>query len=220
MDDLISTGKINELIMVICPGRNLLGGCFYVNSEVTGNWDDFITEEVVSFVDKNYRTLDNRDSRAITCHSMGGFGALNLSMLHPDVFGMCYALSPGVFNEEEAMCCQLFANDNLVMQMAEDLSESDAATLPEMSVDNFRNKVNLLFQGKDWNQIFSYAYSCTFSGNMNKPVPHIDYPFFFEDGVLKKDSVVMTNFDNGYGNWKDKVTQYRSNLKSLKGLFF
>ena len=71
---------------------------YEVITEVTGNWDDFISKEVVSFVDENYRTLNKRESRAIAGHSMGGFGALNLSMLHPEIFGMCYALSPGVFN--------------------------------------------------------------------------------------------------------------------------
>ncbi|MCK5713924.1 MAG: hypothetical protein KAI25_14475, partial [Hyphomicrobiaceae bacterium] len=42
MDRLIEEGKIEEMIVVIVNGRNSLGGSFYVNSPVNGNWKDFV----------------------------------------------------------------------------------------------------------------------------------------------------------------------------------
>jgi enterochelin esterase-like enzyme len=75
MDKLIQSGKVKDMIVVVAPGTNKLGGSFYVNSPVTGNWEDFITQDVVNYVDSHYRTLAQPASRGITGHSMGGFGA-------------------------------------------------------------------------------------------------------------------------------------------------
>lgn len=95
MDALIDEGKIEDMIVVIPNAVNIFGGHFYVNSPVTGNWENFIVEDLVHFIDKAYRTLPKPESRGICGHSMGGFGALNLAMLHPDIFGITYAISPG-----------------------------------------------------------------------------------------------------------------------------
>jgi len=97
MDQLINLKSVNEMIVVIVSGYNFLGGSFYVNSSVSGNWEDFVINDVVGYIDTNYRTLQDKKFRAISGHSMGGFGALNLAMRHPDFFGAVYALSPGLF---------------------------------------------------------------------------------------------------------------------------
>src|SRR5690349_21127336 len=38
MDALIESGKVNEMIIVVAGGDSKMGGSFYVNSPVTGNW--------------------------------------------------------------------------------------------------------------------------------------------------------------------------------------
>jgi hypothetical protein len=65
-----------------------------VNSPVTGNWEDFMVKELVPYVDANFRTLTNRDSRGISGDFMGGYGAIRFGMTHPEVFGSVYALHP------------------------------------------------------------------------------------------------------------------------------
>ena len=87
----------DEFIMVGLEG----GNCFYVNSPVTGNWEDYIIEEAIPFIDENYRTIDDADSRGICGMSMGGFGAMNLAMRHPDVFCAFYAMGPGMLIEDD-----------------------------------------------------------------------------------------------------------------------
>jgi len=99
LDSLFKDGG-DEFIMVEVAGSGYSGGSFYVNSPVTGNWDDFVIHEVVPFVDSNYRTLDKADSRGICGFSMGGFGAMNLALLHPDVFAAVYAMSPGIMKDD------------------------------------------------------------------------------------------------------------------------
>ncbi len=85
-----------EFIVVYVDGACQYGGCYYVNSQVTGNWEDYVVNEVIQYVDSNYRTIANKDSRGICGFSMGGYGALHLAMEHPDIFGAVLSMSPGL----------------------------------------------------------------------------------------------------------------------------
>ena len=86
----------NEFIIVEPSGHNSLGGSFYVNSPVTGRWEDFITDEVIAYIDGNYRTIHERWARGMAGFSMGGYGAVNLALRHPDIYGCMLAYSPGL----------------------------------------------------------------------------------------------------------------------------
>ncbi|TET85665.1 MAG: hypothetical protein E3J37_01425, partial [Anaerolineales bacterium] len=87
LNDLIIAGELKEMIVVMPDASNMYGGSWYTNSELTGNYEDYIVEDLVGYIDSNYRTIPSRDSRAIVGHSMGGYGAMKLAMKHPDVFG-------------------------------------------------------------------------------------------------------------------------------------
>ena len=50
------------------------------------DYETYITKDLIGHVDATYRTIAKRESRAIAGLSMGGFGALMLSMRHPDLF--------------------------------------------------------------------------------------------------------------------------------------
>jgi enterochelin esterase-like enzyme len=50
-------------------------------------------EELVRYVDANYRTVAVREARAIAGLSMGGFGAVVAGVTHPDLFGTVGAFS-------------------------------------------------------------------------------------------------------------------------------
>lgn len=95
MDAAIAGGHIHPMIFVLPNSDARLGGGFYTNSTLTGNWADYIAKDVVDYIDKRYRTIANRNSRGLSGHSLGGNGALKIGMLYPDVFGAVYALSPG-----------------------------------------------------------------------------------------------------------------------------
>jgi S-formylglutathione hydrolase FrmB len=92
-DGLIAAKKAREMIIVMPDVKNRLGGSFYTDSVATGNWEEFLSRELVAYVDGKYRTLAQPASRGIAGHSMGGYGAILLAMKHPDVFGATYALS-------------------------------------------------------------------------------------------------------------------------------
>ena len=98
MNEGISSGKFGEMIVVIPNQRTNWLGSFYVNSAVTGNWEDFTTKELVTFIDKKYRTIANSKNRGLAGHSMGGYGAITLGMKHPEVFSAVYALNPAIID--------------------------------------------------------------------------------------------------------------------------
>lgn len=80
-------------------GTNALGGSFYANSSVTGNWGDAVCRDCVQYMDSNYRTLAKPAGRALAGFSMGGFGAVNLGLAHPEIFGSIFAASAGLLED-------------------------------------------------------------------------------------------------------------------------
>lgn len=59
-------------------------------------YETYVSKELVSYIDKNFKTIKNRSGRAITGLSMGGHGALYLAFKHQDVFGTVGSMSGGV----------------------------------------------------------------------------------------------------------------------------
>jgi S-formylglutathione hydrolase FrmB len=85
---------VNEMIVVLPDSKTVHNGSMYSSSATTGDFENFIARDVVSYVDTHYRTIPNRNSRGLVGHSMGGYGASRIGMKHPDVFGGLYIMSP------------------------------------------------------------------------------------------------------------------------------
>ena len=74
------------LVMPDCFTR--YGGSQYINSTATGRYEDYLTAEIVPFVDARFRTVATRDARAVMGKSSGGYGSLIMGMRHAGVFGL------------------------------------------------------------------------------------------------------------------------------------
>jgi len=94
MDGLIASRAIRPMIVVVASGKNSFLGSFYADSLLTGNWETFICRDLVAEVDAAYLSLADRRSRGLAGFSMGGLGALHISMHNPAVFSAVFALSP------------------------------------------------------------------------------------------------------------------------------
>jgi S-formylglutathione hydrolase FrmB len=102
VDKSVAGGNVREMIVVMPNAYNRLQGSMYSNSTTTGNWEDFIAEELVEYIDSHYRTFPTPASRGIAGHAMGGYGAARIGIKHPDVFCCIYLLSPwGVTADSE-----------------------------------------------------------------------------------------------------------------------
>lgn len=110
LDEFINRGEIEPFILVQPDGslhvsqlgnlKTITGqlkgkGSTYVNSPYSGNYANYIALDVVGYVDHAFRTIADREHRAISGASMGGYGALNLGLNYPDVFDTVAALAPG-----------------------------------------------------------------------------------------------------------------------------
>ena len=66
IDRLINQGKIQDLIVVTVTGTNSLGNSFFVNSPINGDWEDFIVKDLLDYIDTNFRSIQDANSRAIS----------------------------------------------------------------------------------------------------------------------------------------------------------
>ncbi len=203
------SGRIGEMILVVANGWNHLGGSFYVNSSVTGNWEDFIVNDVVNYVDSNYRTIATAEARGITGHSMGGFGALNLAMRHPQVFSSVYIFSAGLFDPDGMKKTMMFRNDNRIKAFLE--VRDQLAKLPREEAIRQMGKY-------ESNISFTLAYGAAFSPNPDMAPPFVNFPYEPIDEELVRDRNLWKTWDYGLGRWNEKINQYKDNLLSLNGI--
>lgn len=93
VDRLIASSDISPMIVVLPQGD--MG--YWVNQANNGpRWGDYLARDVVGNVDATFRTVPDRDHRAIAGLSMGGAGALQLAFNNPDMFRVVAAHSPSL----------------------------------------------------------------------------------------------------------------------------
>lgn len=99
-DKGIANGDFPPCIIIMPDGKVT----WYVNSaDGEDPWEDMFIKEFIPFIEKEYRIRAKKEFRAIAGLSMGGNGALLLSMRNPELFSSCVAMSAGTFTDEEIM---------------------------------------------------------------------------------------------------------------------
>ncbi len=215
-DSLIERQLINEMIIVLVDGNTFLGGSFYVNSSINGNWEDYIAYDLVQYIDKKYKTNPSPSWRAIAGNSMGGFGALHIAMKHPDIFGMVYSLSPGLFDVKGILNSRFLTSHQNISEIQQVISEFfNESELNE--IDRYKYlTANLRYGPYDgYLKGFLLAYGSAFCPDSALETP----PFFY----LPDTSVTETNINdkqfkcwiNGFGGWEEKIKDYHSNLNKI-----
>jgi enterochelin esterase-like enzyme len=91
-----------EMIVVLPDSKTVHNGSMYSSSVTTGDFEAFISHDLVTYIDEHYRTLPKRTSRGLVGHSMGGYGATRIGMKRSDVFGSLYIMSPCCLSAREA----------------------------------------------------------------------------------------------------------------------
>src|SRR6266404_8008396 len=90
----VATFAEGGLILVMPEGDS----SYYVNSaqRPQNRYEDYIVNDLISEVESKFPVAPGRPNRAIVGISMGGFGAVNLSFRHPELFDFAAGLSPAV----------------------------------------------------------------------------------------------------------------------------
>lgn len=93
MDKALANG-VSEMIIVMPNAFTRYQGSMYANSATVGDWEDFVANELVSYIDHHYRTVASAAGRGLAGHSMGGYGTMRIGMKRPGVFSSLYLMSP------------------------------------------------------------------------------------------------------------------------------
>ena len=173
LDEMFSAGTCPEAIIVFVDAWTSRGGSQFLNSTSTGRYLDYLCDEVVPFVDERYRTLTSRDHRGLAGKSSGGYGAMVVPMLRPDVFGALASHAGDALFE----CCYLreFA---LVARALRDHFDGSFEVFRERlaATDHF-----------DWSRFGKpfeiYGYACAYSPDPDRPGDAL-LPFEISTGRL------------------------------------
>jgi S-formylglutathione hydrolase len=165
-DRLASAQGFSELIVVTPDAFTLHKGSMYSSSVTVGDWEGFVAQDLVAYIDGHYRTIANRMSRGLTGHSMGGYGALRIGMKRPDVFSSLYIMSA---------CC-LTPNRN---PRPEAMAAAEAIKTREQAEEAAR--------GRGFGPSISLASAAAWSPNPANPPLYLDLPI--KDGKVRPEIV-------------------------------
>ena len=86
--------KLFKVIFVIPDGScEPFKGSFYTNSALYGNYEDYISQDMMEEIGSKYHAYPGREKWSLMGHSMGGYGAMKVALQHPQKFIGVSALS-------------------------------------------------------------------------------------------------------------------------------
>ena len=194
-DRAIATGRIGKFIFVSVDMTTPLGSSWYVNSPVTGNWEDFVVQELVPYVDANFRTMPTRDSRGLAGSYMGAYGAIRIGMEHPDVFGSLYGMNPVGTGSGVQILASRPDWDLL----------AHATSFADLKNDGFATIFTSIFQA--------------YLPNPENPPLYVDLPAHREGRQLVIDSKLTERLRNNFF-LESMIPKYAENMKTLRGFKF
>jgi len=155
MKQWLKDGKVKEMILVMPNSSNRFIGSQYSNSITTGNWGDYIAKDIVNYIDSNYRTIPQRESRAVFGHSMGGHGAVRIGLTYSDIFS-CMGASSGDYDMED------YINSNKV-------TWAISSALEDWNQ----------YRASGWSVWEAMSWNAAFAPNPDRPPFYCDSPFVY-----------------------------------------
>lgn len=192
-----ASGTVKEFILVAADFSSPPGmGSLYENSATSGRWLDFVTQELVPFVDGKFRTLRARESRGLAGDFMGGRGALKLAMTHANLFSVVYALHP-VATGNGSLPWGALAIDWKRVHEAKTLADLD---------------------GPGREKIFVQI-SQAFLPNPARPPFYCDFPVDWENGQPKPNGEHVRRAQRAF-LLDESLDEAAANLRTMRGIAF
>ncbi len=96
---MINNGSISPVIMVCADNSpDPFGGSMYTNSILWGDYEDYMIEDLIGWAESSFRAVPSKNYRALLGHSMGGYGAFRLGILHKEKFRVLAATASAMVN--------------------------------------------------------------------------------------------------------------------------
>lgn len=117
MDNLIAAGKAVPFIIVMDNGSwSRPAGSRGAGNGLPSNWaDNFMNtliKDIIPMIDSNFRTIADREHRAMAGLSMGGMQTRAITLAHPELFSSLGIFSGGTITLEEAEKSEGFIEGN------------------------------------------------------------------------------------------------------------
>ena len=163
MDNLIAEGKIVPMIVVMpngcmrhdaAPGYSAEGFYKpYMSGSMDGSFEEYF-DDIVEWVDAHYRTYPTKERRAIAGLSMGGFHAMQISKLYPDMFDYVGLFSAAIYRGDEGVAMY----ENLEEAIAEQFAKGVALYWIGIGKDDFLYDENVKFRALLDSKEYEYEY--------------------------------------------------------------
>jgi S-formylglutathione hydrolase FrmB len=174
IDRLFAEEDCPPALVVAVDAWTSYGGSQFIDSHGTGRYCEYLCDEVVSFVDSRYRTLAEPAHRGLTGKSSGGYGAMVVPMLRPDVFGGLATHSGDALFE----LCYLPEFRETVRALRDEYGGSY-----ERFWEDFRSRPAFT-KKSDYALVNTYAMAACYSANEDGSV---DLPFDTATGMLREE---------------------------------
>jgi hypothetical protein len=204
VDEMFAGGDCPPALVVFVDAWTSYGGSQFLNSSSTGPYLDYLCDEVVPFVDGRYPALSGPEHRGLSGKSSGGYGAMVVPMLRPDVFGALASHAGDALFE----CCYL-ADFREVARELRDRYEGSY----EVFFERLRAADHM-----DWDRLGKplevYGYAAAYSPDPERPGKAL-VPFDVATGRL---------LDDVWAQWLDKdpvrmAPRYADALRSMRRIY-
>ncbi|MHC4533999.1 MAG: alpha/beta hydrolase [Planctomycetota bacterium] len=197
MKSWLEQDRVEEMILVMPNSNNRFRGSFYTNSSATGNWADYIAKDLVEYIDSYYRTLPQRESRAVIGHSMGGYGGVKIGILYPEIFG----------------CMGGLAGAYMIVELEVQANASSYAYAS--TVEDWNQFFSL-----GWLQQTRFAFAAALAPNPDRPPFYCDFPYVYTDTIPREIVKVQEVYDKFLEHDILRLAdKHRDALLSMKAIY-
>ena len=181
-DRLAAAQGFSEFI-VVTPNATTIAKEMYA-----GNWERYVAEDLVAYVDGHYRTLAHRMSRGLAGHDAGGAAAFRIGMKRPEIFADLYLMS-AVGDGNPALDLETYAaNLQAYYAIAMDVGAADSAVawnrllhtamtklrIPHAYEEYDGDRTNRLRERIERNVLVFFARNLASPANLTSPSPSAD----------------------------------------------
>ena len=224
LDRLINANQMPPCIVVFPDCFTALGGNQYINSPAIGRYADYLTRELVPFVDQQFRTRAQREHRGCFGKSSGGYGAMVHGMRYPNIWGAIAnhsgdAYFDFIYKAEWPQVLTALQRFVTPRRKAGQRRKVSRQTTPGWDDGRIRNFLDYCWKteklsGGDITILMMICMAATYDPHRKAP-NGFRLPYDLETGELierrwqawlKHDPIHM-------------VAKYKDNLKSLRGIF-
>ncbi|MDH4095485.1 MAG: alpha/beta hydrolase-fold protein [Betaproteobacteria bacterium] len=225
---LIHDGKMAPCVIVFPDCFTALGGNQYVNSTAIGDYADYLTREIIPFVDREFRTLAAREHRGCFGKSSGGYGAMIHGMQYAQHWGAIAdhsgdAYFDFVYWHDWPNTLNELAKHRAPKQKAGAYDARKEARRKELELGKDDGRIRRFLQhvwkkekvsGKEVHALMNLCMAATYDPDPRAP-NGFRIPFNAETGEP---------VPGRWKNWQkhdpiNLIARYRRNLKTLRGIY-